>query len=202
MPSPLDFFHANMRDADAHTGIHNFLQQSVGGPVNYDDLLRSKLVYAVSAFDKLIHDLIRIGMVDTFLGGRPPTAKYLAETVSLSTLQQLATAGPLPPAVVFDNTIRAKHKALSFQDPTKVAEGLSFIWDEKHKWQQISAAIGEPEEPTRTRLKLIADRRNAIVHEADLHPVTNEKQSISLGEADDLFSFLHRVGNAIDGLVK
>jgi len=47
----------------------------------YDDLLRSQVVYAVSAFDKLIHDLVRIGMVQIFSGARPATAKYLSESI-------------------------------------------------------------------------------------------------------------------------
>jgi hypothetical protein len=149
-----------------------------------------------------MHDLIRTGMVETYLGNRTPTAKYLSESVSLSVLLQMSAGGPLPPEVVFDNAIRAKHKFLSFQEPGKIAEGLSFIWDESQKWYRIATAIGELESPTKTRLKLISDRRNSIVHEADLHPVTHEKQPINSAETDELFKFVLKIGDAICDLVK
>ncbi len=49
--------------------------------------------------------------------------------------------------------------------------------------------------------KLIVTRRNAIVHEADLDPVTNQKQSITRAEAMDISNFLLALGNRICDLV-
>lgn len=50
-------------------------------------------------------------------------------------------------------------------------------------------------------LKLIATRRNAIVHEADLDPVTHIKQSIDSQIVSDNTHFLEACGDAIDSLV-
>lgn len=50
--------------------------------------------------------------------------------------------------------------------------------------------------------KLIATRRDAIVHEADHDPVTNNrKQTITQAEALDSADFLLSVGNRICDLV-
>jgi hypothetical protein len=53
----------------------------------------------------------------------------------------------------------------------------------------------------RRKQKLIVTRRNAIVHEADLDPVTNLKQAITRTEATDVCNFLLALGNRICDLV-
>jgi hypothetical protein len=50
-------------------------------------------------------------------------------------------------------------------------------------------------------LKLISVRRNAIVHEADMDPLTNAKAPISRDECNDVTDFLLNCGNAIGRLV-
>jgi hypothetical protein len=197
MPDALTVFRANMGDADALTSLYDFLTESVGGPLNFDDLLRSKFVYAVSAFDKLIHDIVRQGMVEIYLGRRPPTPRYLAEPVPMSVAVQLITPSAAPSEVVFEQTVRAKLKTLSFQDPDKVSDGLAYIWNEAQKWQKIASAIGLDDKVTRTTLKVIATRRNSIVHEADIDPVSETKFPIGRNEVEDVSTLLRKVGEAI-----
>lgn len=197
MPDALTVFRANMGDADTLTVLYDYLAESVGGPLSFDDLLRSKFVYAVSAFDKLIHDIVRQGMVEIYSGRRAPTPKYLSEPIPMSVAQQLITPSALPPEVVFEQTIRAKLKILSFQDPDKVSDGLAYVWNESQKWQKIAAAIGSDEKITRTTLKVISTRRNAIVHEADIDPVSETKLPISRNEVEDVAKLLRKVGEAI-----
>jgi hypothetical protein len=177
--------------------LYDHLVAKVAIPNAFDDLLRSQLVYAVSAFDKLIHDIVRIGMVQAFAGSRPATEKYLNEGIQLRQLAQLSPGSTPPPAVAFEQIVREKLSILSFQDPKKLADGLSFIWPETQKWQVLAGALGMSDEDARTTLRLIATRRNAIVHEADLDPVTHNKQAISRHEAEDATSFLRRLGMEI-----
>lgn len=202
MPDALTVFRANMGDADALTTLYDYLSGTVGGPLSFDDLLRSKFVYAVSAFDKLIHDIVRSGMVEIYTGARQPTAKYLAEPIPMAVAQQLITPATAPPEAVFEQTIRAKLKTLSFQDPDKVSDGLAYIWSENQKWQKIAAAIGADEKVTRTTLKVIATRRNSIVHEADIDPISETKLPISRGEVEGVATLLRNVGEAIYALTR
>lgn len=194
-------FVANMRDADALTGIYDYLAGTVGEAISFDDLLRSKIVYSVSAFDKLMHDLIRIGIVQTYAGSRTATPKYINEPIPLGVSQQLSSTITPPPEILFEQFIRAKLKILSFQDPDKLSDGLSYIWQESQKWQKIAAHLGIPETTAKTTLRLIANRRNAIVHEADLDPITGQKLSITKEESINIATFLSNLGNAICTLV-
>ncbi len=194
-------FNSNMRQAREISALYDYLVTAVPVPQQFDDLLRSQLVYAVSAFDKLMHDLIRIGMVQSFLGLRPPTGKYLSEAVSMQVHNEIVQASIPPKEHVFEQALFRKFKTVSFQDPVKVADGLSYIWDEPQKWQKIATSLGTSDLQARTKLKLIIDRRNAIVHEADIDLSTNTKFAIGKAESEGSLDFLEACGNAIATLV-
>ncbi len=208
-------FRASIAEARQSSVLFDYLTTNVGPPISFDDLLRFQLVFSVSAFDKLIHDLIRIGMRDCFIGLRVPTAKYKAETIGLEFHEVLAakieaevraTLLNQPPSLppkqfLFEQEIQRKLSLLSFQDPDRVAEGLSLIWAEKHKWDKIAGQMGLPAQTVRTQLRLLVTRRNAIVHEADNDPVLATKQPISRQIAIDSTDFIERCGSTIAQLV-
>jgi hypothetical protein len=201
MRNSLTLFNSNIAQAREISVLYDYLVATVAIPQQFDDLLRSQLVYAVSAFDKLMHDLVRIGMVQSFMGVRPRTGKYLSEPISMQVHTEMVQATIPPKEHVFEQALFRKFKVVSFQDPTKIADGLSYIWDESQKWQKIAASLGMPDAAVRTRLKLIADRRNAIVHEADIDPSTNTKFPIGKVESEGSLDFLGACGNAIANLV-
>ena len=194
-------FHRNIQQANELGVLYDHLSTIVAMPVPFDDLLRSQVVHAVSALDKLIHDLLRIGMVRIFENKKPSTGKYLTETVAIQQLPELAANAIPPPPVRFEEIIREKLSKLSFQDPTRIADGLSYIWNENHKWKLIAHGLGMSEEDARRKQKLIVTRRNAIVHESDLDPVTSQKQTITRTEARDIADFQLALGDQICNLV-
>lgn len=194
-------FHKNIQQTNELGALYDHLSDLVNIPEQFDDLLRSQIVNAVSAFDKLMHDLIRIGMVKIFENQRPSTNKYLSETIAIQHLPTLTASAVPPPAVRFGEIVREKLSTLSFQDPTKIADGLSYIWNEKQKWQQIALGLGMSDDDAKRKQKLIVTRRNAIVHEADLDPVNSQKQAITRAEATDISNFLLALGNRICDLV-
>ncbi|MGD0639231.1 MAG: HEPN domain-containing protein [Roseiarcus sp.] len=194
-------FDASIVEARNLTALHGYLTQSVRAPYPFDDLLRSQVVYAVSAFDKLLHDLIRVGMVETYVGRRVPTDRYHSESITIQFHGELLAATVPPKEYLFEQEIIRKLGRLSFQDPEKVAEGLSLIWDEKHKWAKVADAMGQKPDDVRTTLKLITGRRNAIVHESDMHPLTNVKTPITTTDCNDITDFLQLCGRTIGNLV-
>jgi hypothetical protein len=194
-------FHNNIQQANELGALHDYMSATMPIPEQFDDLLRSQIVNTLSAFDKLMHDLIRIGMVRIFESQRPPTAKYLSEAVAIQHLPGLTAGAVPPPPVRFEEIVREKLSKLSFQDPGKISDGLSYIWSENRKWPQIALGLGMTDEDARRKQKLIVTRRNAIVHEADLDPVTNQKQAITKGEAADAANFLLTLGDRIFDLV-
>jgi hypothetical protein len=200
MYSSLLLFRKNIEESKQISSIYGYLKNQIKSPVSFDDLLRSQIVYSVSAFDKLMHDIIRVGMVEIFSGKRTPTKKYLSEGISMIDYMQLTSAipGAIPPKeYLYEQMVFKKLKTISYQDPRNIADGLSHIWDEAHKWQTIAAGLGMDEEDVRKRMKLIVDRRNSIVHEADIDPSVGIKYSINQKEADAVTSFIERCGEEI-----
>lgn len=202
MHRALAAFTTGIQDSRSLTALYDFLTASVPSPFSYDDLLRSQLVYSVGAFDKLIHELIRIGMVATFVGHRPATPKYHAESISIQFHGALLAATLPPKEILFEQEIGKKLKVLSFQDPSKVADGLAYIWEEKDKWVRIAATMGLPTDDVKTKMKLIVARRNAIVHESDSDPLSTIKTPITRAECNDITDFLELCGTSIVGLVR
>jgi hypothetical protein len=208
-------FRAGVAAARESGVLFDYLTTHVGPPMSFEDLLRFQIVYAVSAFDKLIHDLIRIGMRDCFIAARAPTAKYKAETIGLGFHELLAAKieaeaiaavlnqpPPLPPKqFLFEQEVQRKLSLMTFQDPDRVTDGLSLIWDEKYKWDKIAGQMGLPSQRVRIQLRLIVTRRNAIVHEADVDPVLATKNPITRQIAMGSTDFIEQCGSAIAHLV-
>ncbi|MDC7870665.1 hypothetical protein TH60_14275 [Pantoea ananatis] len=194
-------FKKNIQEANQLNALHNYLSINIQAPISHDDILRAQLVNCVSAFDKLIHDLILDGMTDIYLGKRPKTPKYLGEVLPLNIYLSMQNATIPPAEFHFREAIRKKLKTISYQDPGKVAEGLAYIWDENQKWVKIAQVMGYIDDYVKVQLKLLAIRRNAIVHEADLDPVTHQKTPIDSRMVSGSSIFLERCGDAIESLV-
>ncbi|WP_127557454.1 HEPN domain-containing protein [Saccharospirillum alexandrii] len=194
-------FKNNIADVKGLSEVHRYLEATISSPFSFDDLLRSQIVYSVSAFDKLMHDLIRVGMVQIFKGARPPTPKYLAEPIPMELHREIATATFPPKEHLFENAVFNKLKIISYQDPSKISEGLSYIWNESQKWQKISENLPFSDKDMKVKLKLIAGRRNSIVHEADIDPVTLQKYEITQTDCDEVTEFLYSCGSEIYKLV-
>ncbi len=189
--------------------LYHFLKDSQKLSNDLSDLLRAELVYAVSALDKLVHELIRIGMIEAFRGNRHKTKAFERFTISAKTLDKIRetiierqniTSPPIPddlPEYWFEQEVVLKHKSNSYQDPQKIADGLSLIWEEPHKWQKISGVISSDEKNTKTQLEIIVARRNQIVHEADIDLQTGLRNIISDIDAKESVDFIEKIGTAI-----
>lgn len=200
MTNAYQCFNTIMQDTQNIDTLYNYMHNYVAPPYDYSDLLRWQWVQSVSALDKLIHDLIRIGMRETFSGRRPITGKFSSFAIDFSTYQQLKN-NPTRSALIFDQYVTAKHKMLSFQDPDKISDGLSYIWSEAHKWQKIASQIGKSESDVRTELKNISIRRNQIVHEGDYIAPSFIRQTIEQADSAEVINFIRQVGTAIYTLV-
>lgn len=202
MHNSLVLFSDNLNRVRNLDRVYEYLSKQILDLVSFDDLLRFQIVYAVSAFDKLIHDFVRIGMVQIFSGSRTPTDKYLSETMPVRLYIDLMSATAPPREFLFEAEVVNKLKKFSFQEPDRVAEGLSYIWNEPHKWQKIAISLGKQDGEVRKRLKLIVDRRNMIVHEADIDLISKMRHPISRSECNDVTNFLDLCGRKIYELIQ
>lgn len=60
------------------------------------DILRSEIVYAISAFDKFIHDIVKQGILETYNTLRPATNTYKNFPICMEQMQCILN--PQPPA--------------------------------------------------------------------------------------------------------
>lgn len=185
--------------------LYVHLKNNLQLPNDLSDLLRAQWVYSVSALDKLIHELIRIGMIEAFQGRRIQTSKFLTFSISIEIHNSILASSPTslpPPEYWFEQEIIKKHKIISFQEPDKISDGLSYIWNENHKWQKIANDLGIREADLKTKLKNIISRRNQIVHEADIDIISNSRINVEKTDIDDVIIFIEKIGEAIYNNVK
>ena len=202
-------FEKNLNEVKNLSAVYQYLESNINVPICFDDILRSQIVYSLSAFDKFIHDLVKIGIIQIFNGSRPPTPKYSSEPLKMELYHELLNASDdlldtivASKANIFERAISEKLKYISYQDPSKVSEGLSYICIESQKWKIISESLSTNEKDTKIKLKLIVSRRNSIVHEADIDPQTLDKIPIFKSDCEDAVNFLLECGTAIYNLVK
>jgi hypothetical protein len=176
------------------------------------DILRFQLVYAVSAFDRFIHEIVRIGIINSIKNNEPLTDKAKTFQISLDSVLDISqTQHPLSIQdsliLQLDKRIQERHKELAFQAPDKVSDALSHIWIENNKWEKVvgqmtiqfsATTLNDKEKELRQRLKLIVARRNQIVHEADIDLHTREKRQIDKVNIDDNINFIEDLGKSIN----
>lgn len=194
-------FRNSLSDSANLRVLHHHCTNGLRLPGDYDDLLRMGFIYCLSALDKLVHDIVTHHMVETFAGRRAPTPKYLAETISLDNRAALTAGGMPPPEIVFEGIVRSKLAHQSFMDPKKLVDALSLVWAESHKWQAIANAMGRDQKQTVTELSNLFKRRNAIVHETDRDPNTDQKMAILPSDAERAETFIRLLGESIYQLV-
>jgi hypothetical protein len=198
MRSALNVFDALMKQTKVSDGLYQYFKtQAV--PLDLSDLLRWQWVLAVSSLDKYVHDVVRIGMVEEFKGIRPPTPKFQDFKINMKKYDAINCSSS--PDVEFENEIMRQHSFLAFQLPDKISDALSFIWDEKNKWDiivQNMTTIISPND-AKTKLKNIVTRRNQIVHEGDclttIFPL--EQQPVRFEDVQDVLNFVKEIAGAI-----
>lgn len=192
-------FRALMAQKNVTAGLYEYLSINKV-PLDSSDLLRWQWVLSVSALDKYIHDIVAAGMVEQYLNRRATTPKFNAFQLSMNVINNLAIA-PVP-EIEFRNEVIRRNSYLAFQDPEKIADALSYIWNEPNKWNVISGNMATHIDPVtlKTKLKNIVVRRNQIVHEGDCLSTSIPliQQPISHSDTEDVIHFITELVDAID----
>lgn len=172
-------------------------------PLDASDLLRWQWVLAVSALDKYIHDIVTDGLVEQYINKKPHTPKFDTFQLSMKTIINIQSA-PVP-EIAFRNEVIRKNSYLSFQDPDKIADALSFIWNVPNKWDVISRNMATPISSSDLKIKLknIVVRRNQIVHEGDCLStnIPMAQQQITASDTQDVIQFITELVDAIDASI-
>jgi hypothetical protein len=105
--TPLEHFEAVWDRCALLSSLHAFLENSVTGIVQPDELLRAEWVTRVSALDLYVHEVVAQKMLAIFDGHRPPSPAYLRFQISTETLNRIrAAVTPSDASAAFDLYVR------------------------------------------------------------------------------------------------
>lgn len=178
--------------------VYNFLVQS---GYRADFGLRFVWVSAISALDHFITELIVEVAVRRFDRKQSLPPSILAQLTPLSNALLMHQAESPAALVEFQRIVREMVKYRTFQKAKDVADGLSYIWPEKHKWKRIAEHIGAKDETVRTTLNNICYRRDLIVHNSDYNEATGNLTDCSVADAKTALEFICKIVAAIDALI-
>ncbi len=174
------------------------------------DILRAELVNSVSAMDRFLHEIVRVGVRNSYLSTSSQTPKCQDVRFKFSTLNKIVECERKrkrkPPTrqeetamYWIDREIVDILKYMSFQKIDKIKDALSYIWDVQHKMPAIISKMRytfpvlmdkEKQKFLEEKIDLIVSRRNQIVHEADYDVAISSKQTIDTGWLDDTILFI------------
>ena len=198
MLSPIEQFRENMTRVKTLGGLHQAFDQQTTLAVDLSDLLRAQIVMIVSALDHYIHEKItRVGMLEVYDGGRPQTDAFLRFQVTMDATM----IGISKPSANdwLDREIREKHGHQAFQHPDNIANAIR-LFSSCELWRSVASELNLTDQDIKNRLRAIVNRRNQIVHEADLdpsYPGTGNRWPISPSDVTSASDFIQNVCEAI-----
>lgn len=195
MKKAVNSFDESVQRTKALGGLYTALRTLTTSVVDATDILRSQIVFAVSALDYLVHELTVCGILEIFDGTRAPTAAYDRFHIPLSGLT-VSTKFTLDRDSL-ESIVREKHSYLTFQRPDKIADAIR-LFSPAVLWDEVGHILGEDAKRVKERLSLIIDRRNKIAHESDMDPSYPGTQwPISEKDAGDVITLVEKLGHAI-----
>ena len=195
MLDAIEQFRKNVDRVRVIGGLYEVLDQLTTPVVDKTDLLRTQIVMIVSALDHYIHEITRIGMLEIYDGMRPPTNAFLRFQVALDAA--LRGFDEQSGSAWLETEIREKHGYLAFQHPDKIADAVR-LFSSCELWPSVAVQLGQTAQEVKDELRLIVDRRNKIVHEADLDPsYPGVRWPISPADSAHTVDFIQSVCEAI-----
>lgn len=165
-----------------------------------NDILRSQIVNVISALDRYLHEKVRKGICDMFLGNRAITNKFKSFSVSSDTVLRIwgdTSLTVIDREILINEVVIQSLKTLSFQKAINLKDALSYLWDEPHKMTIIAKKMevsgGTDNEKQRyltQKLDLLVERRNQIAHESDIY--YGGKRDICQDDVIDAIAFIEK----------
>ena len=195
MNDSIQTFRDNITRAKNLGGIYNALASETTPVLDLSDILRAELAITVSVFDYFIHLTVEEGMLEIYQQNRPTTDAYDNFQISLQNISSILV-NPVD-IVWFKDEIHKKIGHLSFQRSDKISSIMKLISD-KILWNETSQIMDITPQDLVLQLNLIADRRNKIVHQADMDPTyQNRRWLIDSRLVDDAVRFIENLSESI-----
>ena len=201
MQAAIDQFRWNLQRVRNFGSLYQILSTQTTSALDLSDLLRAELVMVVSALDLYVHELVRLGMLESLRGQRPQTSQFHDFQVTLgATIQGISTPGS---DVWLDDQIRARNNRRTFQNPGDISSAIQLV-SNMDLWDSVATHLNLPRQDVTAQLRVIVDRRNKIVHEADSDPSYGQIGNLwplSFTLTDDAVTFVEQVVEAVHAVV-
>lgn len=197
MQAAIEQFRENVKRARHLGAIHSVLEVQTTSVLDLSDILRAELVMVVSALNHCIHEIVRLGMLETYQGKRSKTFHFLRFAISLE--NALRSAKNINDTDWLEDEIRTKHSYQSFQRADKIAEAIRLISDVK-LWSEVAKRIDsdKTDQTVKKELDLIVKRRDQIAHEADIEPTPfGNRWKIDKFMVEEAVQFIEQIAEAI-----
>lgn len=191
-------FDSHIVQCDEAIEIYEFLE-SKGYSADFG--LRFVWVASVSALDHYISELVVEKATELFSNGKTLSSKLQNEKISMSHVVNMDSASPTEAILKFHSIVSQMVRLRTFQKSKDVADGLAYIWDEKHKWDKIAKELILDSNLAKKKLNSIGYRRDQIVHSADYNFASGSLRPCKLEHAREALNFIIKIVNVIDIIV-
>ena len=215
MKTPLDEFEQNIQNIEKLSDIYNHLLSKVGlSNDDISDILRMQYVNTVSALDRFFHEIVKCELLNIFIYKTAPTPKANTFLFKIEFLLKILSPNYSENEKIgmFESEIQKTMGQYSFQNEKSIKDALSYLWNEDQKFQIIAKRMvnfskehGNNQDIGKIlgqRLTLISQRRNQIVHEADIEFETKKRRNINpqdvINDCALISEFVHAVRDIID----
>jgi len=190
MESAKKHFQQNIERVKNLGAIYQAINIQTTDILDLSDILRAQYVMLVSALDHFIHEVVRLGMIQTYNQKRKDTKQFKEFIFSLDKKILFKKA------IIeeknnqwLDYQIRTINGFKSFQQADKIEEAINLILKE-NIWNEVAKKLNKSEKEIKMRLNLIIDRRNQIAHEADIQFEDKELREINSEDINDSIAFI------------
>lgn len=161
-------------------GIHEGLNKK-GFTEEADDVLRSIVVFLMSAVDFYMHEIVKYSLVKMFKGEKSKTVGYKNSLVPLKVVEK----GIKNPQNIdwLEDGIIQQQGFKTFMAADKIGEVLKLI-SNKEIFSEVASQLGKSTEELKNEIQKIYTRRNKIAHQTDRHHKTNRLSSIKKEEVE------------------
>lgn len=181
MQTAIQRFRKNIESVHKLDALYVTFDSKITPIIDLSEILRAEIVLGVSALDCLIHDLVRIWMLNIFQDWQKwiiGSKAFCNFPISMECLKNIDTGNSIDQKVYFlDQEIRRVHGYKTFQEPDKISSALSLIWIQSI-WVKMEAPVWKKSKEIQNSLSVVIERRNQIAHEWDIDPVYWTKRTI------------------------
>lgn len=193
----LGAFEREVQRARDLVGIGQSISSITNERISGEDHFRSALVHAVAAVDSYVHGVVLDRAVD-ILVGRLQVGASSKIGLSFAAIGKIISSVPSG-GVEVEMTARtyvAERLGLeTYQRPDDIAAALSMVGVSKI-W---SSAFPVDAHTRKTALGVVVSRRNRIVHQCDLDPLSGgDATPMTAGDALDAISVIEGIIKAVD----